>query len=95
MDIQLIGFISVVETVVMTGLKESWNLATTPRSVLIQIFLELFLVQYLVVKLYRIFIYPFYVSPLRHLPTPKVSVVSYISPTLFVSLFYQYGDLGD
>jgi hypothetical protein len=29
-------------------------------------------IQYLLLKVYRIFIYPFYVSPLRHLPGPKV-----------------------
>lgn len=34
-----------------------------------------FLVQYLAVKFYRIFLYPYFFSPLRHLPGPKVCLV--------------------
>lgn len=34
----------------------------------------LFVAQYLVITLYNVFIYPFYRSPLRHLPGPKVLI---------------------
>lgn len=34
--------------------------------------IAVFLAQYLVLKLYRIFLYPNFFSPLRHLPGPKV-----------------------
>jgi hypothetical protein len=43
------------------------------------IFLKLFIVQYTVIVLYNIFIYPFYRSPLRHLPGPKVPLLSFPS----------------
>ncbi len=40
--------------------------------------------QYIAIQIYKIFIWPFYISPLRHLPTPKVTtailVVSYKDP---------------
>lgn len=39
-------------------------------------FLGLYLAQYLAHKIYNIFIYPYYVSPLRHLPGPKVKPIS-------------------
>ncbi|KAF2471236.1 cytochrome P450 [Lindgomyces ingoldianus] len=41
-----------------------------PSNIFI-LFILLFLSQYLAVFLYNIFIYPFYSSPLRHLPGPK------------------------
>ena len=37
-----------------------------------KLFLLVFLLGYVLVKCYRIFVYPFWVSPLRHLPGPKV-----------------------
>jgi hypothetical protein len=38
-----------------------------------KVILSVFILQYLTLKWYRIFVYPWYFSPLRHLPTPKVS----------------------
>ncbi|SPO01403.1 related to benzoate 4-monooxygenase cytochrome P450 [Cephalotrichum gorgonifer] len=35
------------------------------------VFLFLFLIQYVIVKTYRLFIYPYFLSPLRSLPGPK------------------------
>lgn len=39
-------------------------------------FSALFLAHYVVLKLYRIVIYPTFLSPLRHLPGPKASLLS-------------------
>jgi hypothetical protein len=41
------------------------------RDTLIAI-VGLYLAQIIVVKVYQVFIYPYYVSPLRRLPGPKV-----------------------
>lgn len=35
--------------------------------------ITVFLGQYITLKIYRIFLYPKYFSPLRHVPGPKVS----------------------
>lgn len=37
------------------------------------VFLGLFSFQYAVVKVYRLFVYPYLLTPLRRLPGPKVS----------------------
>ena len=42
---------------------------------LLRAFSALFLLHYVVLKLYRIVVYPALVSPLRHLPGPKASCV--------------------
>lgn len=42
--------------------------------VLFRTFSALFLVHYVVLKIYRIVIYPKFFSPLRHLPGPKASL---------------------
>lgn len=39
---------------------------------LLRLVFALFLAQYVALKLYSIFVWPFLVSPLRHLPGPKV-----------------------
>lgn len=43
----------------------------TPSAV----FLGLFSFQYSVVKVYRLFVYPYLLTPLRRLPGPKVSFI--------------------
>ena len=45
----------------------------TGGSGFVKTFLGFFVAQYLAVKCYRIFLYPYYFSPLRHLPGPTVS----------------------
>ncbi len=47
------------------------DVAVSPWGVL-GVVAGLYVAQLIVYWLYRIFIYPFYVSPLRHLPGPKV-----------------------
>lgn len=39
----------------------------------LKVLIGLYIAQFIVVKAYWLFIYPYYVSPLRHLPGPKVS----------------------
>ena len=39
-------------------------------------FFVLFLVQFALAAFWQVLIYPYYVSPLRHLPEPKVSITS-------------------
>lgn len=46
-------------------------LVATPKHSLIQISLILLLTHYSLLKFYRVFIYPFYFSPLRNVPGPK------------------------
>ncbi|PGH20752.1 hypothetical protein AJ80_03512 [Polytolypa hystricis UAMH7299] len=66
MDLQSCAALSLLETLaVITSSKEP----TTRAS--LKIFLLLLLGQYTAVKLYRLFIYPSFLSPLRHLPGPK------------------------
>lgn len=80
MDFQLVVLASVVETVVWASgaVRDGqiqapkldftvWSLENLYR------FLFLFTAQYVVAKFYRIVIYPHFLSPLRHLPGPKVS----------------------
>lgn len=43
-----------------------------PRLDMLTTVLGVYLAQLVAYKLYRIFIYPYFVSPLRHLPGPKV-----------------------
>ncbi|KAH8664481.1 cytochrome P450 [Xylariales sp. PMI_506] len=47
--------------------KVEWEFAQSPVAFL----LIFFFIQYLLVKYYRVFLYPRYFSPLRHLPGPK------------------------
>lgn len=52
----------------------SYNNQSDYTTILI-LFIELFIAQYAVILLYNVFIYPFYRSPLRHLPGPKVPLL--------------------
>jgi hypothetical protein len=71
MDIAICAGLATLEVLVAVG-----GLST--EHSLLKTFLGLFVSQYLLLKCYRIFIYPFYVSPLRHLPGPKVGREMYI-----------------
>jgi hypothetical protein len=65
MDLRACIALSVLETLAST-------LATQLMSwAALQTFWGLFLAQYAAVKIYRIWIYPAYLSPLRYLPGPK------------------------
>ena len=48
------------------------------------VFFILFSFQYALIKTYRLFVYPYFRSPLRNLPGPKVNIP--ISPFTFVTL---------
>ncbi|KAI1771885.1 cytochrome P450 [Hypoxylon cercidicola] len=65
MDIIACGGLTALELVIMQPMEhlDSWSVAKT--------LLTLFLVQYVVAKVYRIILYPNFLSPLRHLPGPK------------------------
>jgi len=45
-----------------------------PLHLSARLFLYLFIAHYFVFKFYRIYVYPRYVSPMRHLPGPKVNI---------------------
>lgn len=66
MDLEISGAASVLEVAALYPASQYLSLAT------FQALLGLVLLQWLVIKSYRIFIYPFYISPLRNLPGPKV-----------------------
>ena len=51
-----------------------------PAASRLAIFLSLFFIQYSLLIFYRLYIYPNYLSPFRHLPGPKVT--SYPRPPL-------------
>ncbi|KAK3687736.1 cytochrome P450 3A5 [Podospora appendiculata] len=71
MDLQLTVVLSVLEVVVLTGLQRTVDIAQTSPLTLTNAFFIHFLLQYGALKIYRIFIVPHYLSPLRHLPGPK------------------------
>jgi hypothetical protein len=66
--------LSALETAIFSSRKFS-NSGASPIHI-IKIFVMLFAVQYALFVIYNTFIYPFYRSPLRHLPGPKVNFVS-------------------
>lgn len=66
MDFKICAALAVLETVSVASLREFHVIAA------LRTWAGLLLFQYLLVKAYRVLLYPFYVSPLRHLPGPKV-----------------------
>jgi hypothetical protein len=72
MDANIIAVSAMFETFALRALADSQR----PTAEYLWIFVEAFIVQYALLKfskmVYKLFIYPFYVSPLRHLPGPKV-----------------------
>lgn len=58
----------------------------TGGSGFVKTFLGFFTIQFLAVKCYRIFLYPYYFSPLRHLPGPTVSALNTRVETRFLAV---------
>lgn len=79
MDLQICALLSALETVGLTGSLQaspSPSLAfESSRNELLKTFAALFLAQYTLLKIFRIFVQPIFFSPLRHLPTPKVRTI--------------------
>ncbi|KAM7187881.1 cytochrome P450 [Rhypophila sp. PSN 637] len=74
MDIQITALLSLLETLVtITGgsLSQFLSLTQATPIAILQTFLTFFTIQYALLKIYRTTIYPFYLSPLRHLLGPK------------------------
>jgi hypothetical protein len=68
MDLRTCAIISLLETIALVPVKPPLALTRSFR-----IFIPLLLLQYAAVKIYRLFVYPFFFSPLRHPPGPTVS----------------------
>lgn len=66
MDLKICAALAVLETAAAIPLRE-FHVVSALRT-----WIAFLLFQYLLVKAYRVLVYPFYVSPLRHLPGPKV-----------------------
>ena len=76
--------LSLAETV---GLVGPGNLRSAPLASLITTFSSLVALQYCIVLVYNVLIYPLFVSPLRNIPGPRVS-----APSLS-SLWYEPRDV--
>lgn len=75
MDLLLCGSIALLETLCLKATVMP-DVAPSRGGELGYGFRQLLLLtsmQYVALKIYRIFIYPFWVSPFRHLPGPRVS----------------------
>ena len=72
MDFQLAAVLSAAEAAIWAGVHRSVQAAPVLTLALVSRFLFYFVVQYSALQGYRLFIYPHFVSPLRHLPGPKV-----------------------
>lgn len=70
MDLAICATLTVIESYLPLG-----NLRAEKASNFNRIII-LFLVHYCLLKFYRIYIYPRYFSPLRHLPGPRVRHLS-------------------
>ena len=66
MDISVVTGISLLETAVLVGPLHVLSLSS------LRTLLGFIATQYLAVLTYNTFVWPFYVSPLRSLPTPEV-----------------------
>ncbi|KAK0715540.1 cytochrome P450 3A5 [Lasiosphaeris hirsuta] len=67
-DIQVSAFTALLEAVALSGLQGTLRFSA---AALLPQFLAYFIVQYALIKLYRLAIFPHFVSPLRHIPGPK------------------------
>lgn len=65
MDLNIIAVVSALETAVLLPKGDLFGMPA------VKVWLGLVLGQYIVAKMYSIFLYPHFVSPLRHLPGPK------------------------
>lgn len=68
----------------------SYNNPSGYTTILIN-FIEVFIAQHVVILLYNVFIYPAYLSPLRHLPGPKVPLLPTLLFTLSALTIFQDG----
>ncbi|KAL8377962.1 hypothetical protein RB595_008582 [Gaeumannomyces hyphopodioides] len=71
MDVQICALLSAIEAMGLVCLQESLSPAGEFRGRLLKAFAVLVLSQYMLLKIFRTFVQPIYLSPLRHLPTPK------------------------
>ena len=70
MDLFLCAGLAAIESFLVKRLPSQDTDVMSIRTVI-----TLFLAQYLAVKIYRIFLYPKYFSPLRNVPGPTVNIV--------------------
>lgn len=70
MDITAVAIITATESLLLRQLQDATFSNLSASNVL-----TLFLVQYVLLKYYRLVLYPNYFSPLRHLPGPSVSLL--------------------
>ncbi len=76
MDLQFSALLSLGEVVVWSRLQGTLQVERLVTLGLLSRFLACFFLQYAALKFYRVVIYPHFVSPLRHLPGPKVGLTS-------------------
>jgi hypothetical protein len=76
MDFQVSALLSLAEAVLLAGGAQGGRFIFQPDELpivdILRYFVLCFFVQYGAFKFYRIVIYPHFVSPMRHLPGPKV-----------------------
>lgn len=72
MDIVACAVTSLLGKLAWARLKDLVSNASLASVTPSTVFLGLFSFQYAVVKIYRIFVYPYFLTPLRRLPGPKV-----------------------
>jgi len=66
MDLQIAAVLSLGEAALLARIKDDFQLGTQLRQLSI-----LFIAQYVLLKIYRMVLYPRFFSPLRYLPGPK------------------------
>ncbi|KAI1103015.1 cytochrome P450 [Jackrogersella minutella] len=71
MDFQICFCLALAETALISVLSPAQEISSNPRASNSLLFLGLFALQWVIFKLYRIFIYPSFFSPLRTIPGPK------------------------
>jgi len=77
MDVKVCAALSLIEAISLRGFGP---LHSTALVGVAKPFATLFLVQYLLLKVYRLVLYPRFFSPLRRLPGPKVLLCAALVP---------------
>lgn len=72
MDFEICFGLALVETLITSALSPTSKPFSDLPTNKTLLFLSFFSVQWLVIKFYRVFIYPNFFSPLRGIPGPKV-----------------------
>ena len=72
MDLHTSAIIAVLGTVAVVGPEETLELFETSKAKLIATCLAYFCVHFGTVKIFKVFVYPQFLSPLRNVPGPKV-----------------------